>query len=310
MAFILTVTVFLNGLARSIVPIVFTKTIGIWFRGKNLALANGIGAMGMGLGLMLGPMLSATLLSPLLGGWRNVLILYGAIGIVIGVLWFLIGREPPQAAPIVPQPKKVSIRQTLSSLVRVRGLWLMGIMLMFRSSCITGFIGYVPLYLRDQGLTPAVADNTLAAFFAASTLFVIPLSSLSDRLRSRKAILFPAALVTIACVAILPLVEGIAIWILMILAGLFFDGFMAIVSAMLLETKGIGPAYYGTAMGMVFTISQVGGVISPPLGNSLAGINTGLPFYFWAAMSAVALVALFFINETLESKTEVAKTQD
>jgi MFS family permease len=297
--FFLMLTVFVNGLVRAIVPVTNTKVIGIWFRGKNLALANGIGAMGMGLGLMLGPMLSATILSPWLGSWRNVLFLYGAIGVVIGICWFLFGRDPSPTAQQAAPPVKISIRQTLSHLVRVKALWLFGLMLMFRSGCTTGVMGYIPLYLRDIGLSPALADNTLSAFFAASTLFVVPLSSLSDKIKSRKAILIPALVVSIVCVALLPVVGGMGTWILMILAGLSFDGFMAILCAMMLETKGIGQEYYGSALGMVFTISQVGGVISPPLGNSLAEIDPGLPFYFWAGLCAVALVFMFFIRETL-----------
>jgi len=294
--FILMITVFVNGLVRAIVPITNTKTIGLWFRGKNLALANGIGAMGMGLGLMLGPMLSATVLSPWLGGWRHVMYLYGAIGVAMGAFWFLFSRDPPGSLQQAVQQNKVSILQALSKVVRIKGLWLFGIMLMFRSGCMTGVMGYVPLYLRDAGLSPALADNTLSAFFAASTLFVVPLSSLSDKLKSRKAILYPALVISIVCVALLPVVGGIGTWILMILAGLSFDGFMAILCAMLLETKGIGQEYYGSALGMVFTISQVGSVISPPLGNSLAGIEPGGPFYFWAGLCAIALVFMFFIR--------------
>jgi hypothetical protein len=55
----------------------------------------------------------------------------------------------------------------------------------------------------------------------------------------------------------------------------FFDGFMAITTTMLFETEGVGPFYSGTALGIVFTIAQVGSVIYPPLGNSLAHINPG-----------------------------------
>ena len=82
----LVVTVFLNGIFRLIIPITITKTIGIWFKGKNLGMAMGVSAMGMGFGLMLGPMISATVLSPLLGGWRNVMYLYGAISTAVGIL--------------------------------------------------------------------------------------------------------------------------------------------------------------------------------------------------------------------------------
>lgn len=76
------------------------------------------------------------------------------------------------------------------------------------------------------------------------------------------------------------------------------DGFMAVTITMLLETKGVELAHSGTALGMIFTIAMLGGVVSPPLGNSLAGINAGLPFVFWASLSAVAALTLSFVEDT------------
>ena len=90
-------TVFINGIFRMIVPITITQTVGIWFKGKNLGLAMGISAMGIALGLTLGPMISSTILSPLLGGWRNVIYFFGAIAVFMGILWILFGREPYHA---------------------------------------------------------------------------------------------------------------------------------------------------------------------------------------------------------------------
>jgi MFS family permease len=84
----------------------------------------------------------------------------------------------------------------------------------------------------------------------------------------------------------------------MILAGIFFDGFMSVISAMLFETKGVGTAHAGVALGLVFTIGQIGGVITPPLGNSLAKIDPGAPFIFWAAICLAAFIISLFIRET------------
>ena len=294
----LSITVFINGIVRFIVPINATKTVGMWFRGENLGMAMGISAMGMGLGLMLGPMISATILSPLLGGWRNVMHLYGAVSVVIGILWFLFGREPRQVDSTARDSGRVPIRQALSRLIHIKALWFIGFTLLLRVGCIMGMTGYLPLYLRDQGWAPASADGTLAAFYGVSTLCVVSLSSLSDRLGSRKVILFSALIVTIICFGLLPFVGGIPIWFLMIVSGVFMDGFMAISVTMLLETDGVKPKYSGTALGIIFTIAQVGGVISPPLGNSFASGHPGLPFIFWAALCLVALCTLAPIKET------------
>lgn len=294
----LAATVFINGIVRLIVPINLTKTVGMWFKGQNLGLAMGISAVGMGFGLMLGPMISATILSPWLGGWRNVMYLYGAVAVVVGIIWFFFGREPRQVDSMAGHYGAVPLRQALSRLIRLKALWLLGLTLMFRSSCIMGMTGYLPLYLREQGWAVASADGTLAAFYGISTLCVVPLSLLSDRLGSRKPILFTALIVTIICFGLLPVVDGNAIWALMLLSGIFMDGFMAITVTMLLETEGVGPVYSGMALGIVFTIAQFGSVLSPPLGNSLASINPGLPFVFWAALSGIAIVTLALSQET------------
>ena len=201
----LSITVFINGIVRFIVPINATKTVGMWFRGQNLGMAMGISAMGMGLGLMLGPMISATILSPLLGGWRNVMHLYGAVSVVIGILWFLFGREPRQVDSTARDSGRVPIRQALSRLIHIKALWFIGFTLSLRVGCIMGMTGYLPLYLREQGWAPASADGTLAAFYGVSTLCVVSLSSLSDRLGSRKVILFPALLAAIVGAGLLPI---------------------------------------------------------------------------------------------------------
>ena len=170
---------------------------------------------------------------------------------------------------------------------------------MLRLGSIMGMTGYLPLYLREQGWTPASADGALALFYGFSMLCVVPLTSLSDRLGSRKAFQVIAQIVTLICFGLLPFVDGISIWVLMILSGAFMDCFMAIMVTMVLETEGVGPEDYGTAIGILLTIAQVGSIVSPPLGNSLASLNTGLPFLFWAAFSGAALFTLAPIKECL-----------
>jgi MFS family permease len=301
--FSLTATVFLNGMVRLVIPVVVTKTLGMWFKGPRLGLAQGIGAMGMGLGLMLGPLISATVLSPALGGWRNVMFLYGAISAFVGVLWFAIGKKPPEVQPDNDTPARVPLRQALAKLLRLKPLWLLGLTLMFRIGGVMGMTGYLPLYLYGKGWAQAAADGTLSLFYAVSSVSVIPLSFLSDRLGSRKAIMLPALVVTTVCIGVLPVAPESIVWILIVFSGMFMDAYMAVTMTMLMETKGVGLEYTGMALGIVFTIAQIGSLVSPPLGNAFAHINAGLPFVFWAVLSAAALVMLIFVKETGWRKT-------
>ncbi|HEY98680.1 MAG TPA: MFS transporter [Dehalococcoidia bacterium] len=296
--FVLAFTVFLNGIVRLIIPITVTKTIGLWFRGKNLGMAMGVGAVGMGLGLMLGPMISATVMSPALGGWRNVMYFYGGLSAAVGILWIAFGREPSQTSSTTTSGT-VPLRQALSKLIRLKSLWFLGLTLLFRVGCLMGMTGYLPLYLRDQrGWEIAAADGTLAAFYAISTVCVVPLSILSDKIGSRKLILYIALIVGLVCVSLIPIVEDGMIWVLILLAGVFMDGFMSLTTTILLETEGVGVKYSGTALGIVFTIVHIGSVSSPPLGNSLERIGQQAPFFFWASLSIAALVMLAFVRET------------
>ena len=296
---VLVLFMFLNGAVRLVVPITVTKTIGMWFKGKHLAVAMGFGATGVGLGLMLGPLLSATVFSPWLGGWQNVMFFYGAISAGIGILWIFFGREPERESISPTVRQTTSFRQNLSKLVRVKGIWLLGFNLFCRVGSLMGMAGYLPLYLREElGWETAAADGTLTVFFGMSTLLVIPLASLSDRIGARKPILYLGIIVSSVCLGILPLVDNGVIWILMLLSGIFMDSHMSISTTILLETPQIGLAASGTALGLVSTIAHVGNVSSPPLGNSLGAFTAGAPFYFWGALSLVTLIPVLFIKET------------
>jgi len=293
----LAATLFLFGLLSAVIPPVVHKTCGVWFSGRRLGLANGVVAMGMAVGFTVGAMISATVLSPLLGGWRNVLFLYGAISIAIGITWLLTRSEPNQIEASTESVSTVPLRQALSRVFRIKDVWLLSFILMGQSGCVQGMLGYLPLHLREIGWTRASADGALAAFHATSMMGVIPMALLSDRLGSRKTILFMATLMTAIGVGLLSIADGTTVWTSVIIAGIVRDGFMAIFMTTIIEIDGVGATYAGTAMGLVLTLSRLIAFLSPPIGNSLADTNPSLPFVFWAALAAIALFCFYFTME-------------
>jgi len=291
------VTLFLFGMLRSIIPMNVHKTCGVWFSRRQLGLANGVASMGMALGFMLGSMVSATVLSPWLGSWRNVLFFYGAVSIAISIPWHFARPAPGGAEASAGEAGPRSLRQTVFHIVRIRNVWLLGAALLGIGSCIQGMLGYLPLYLRGIGWTEAGADGALATFHGMSMIFVIPLALLSDKPGNRKRVLMVAALMIITGVALLAIVDGIMVWVAVIMTGLVRDGFMAIFMTMIIETKGVKAAYAGTAIGLVISFLGLGSLIAPPLGNSLAGIFPSLPFIFWATLAAAGFFGLYLAKE-------------
>jgi MFS family permease len=128
--------------------------------------------------------------------------------------------------------------------------------------------------------------------------FAIPLALWSDRLGSRRTALMAGALMVIAGVGLLSIAGDAMVWVAVVIAGLVRDGFMAIFMTTIIETKGVGPAYAGTAIGLTMAFSGLGNLIAPPLGNSLAGLAPGIPFVFWAGLAVMGLLGLYLAKES------------
>jgi MFS family permease len=291
---------FLFALPMWIIPASVFKTTATWFSGRKLVIANGVVSAGMGLGMTVGSMISATVLSPLLGSWRDVLFLYGGISIVFGLFWLLTVKEHAQVH-LGASPTRVPLRQSVTRVFPMKTIWLLGLTLLGYGACIQGVIGYLPTYLRDIGWTVAGADGALTVFAGLSTLGVIPLTLLSARIGLRKVVIFPVLVIAVVGVALLPLFGSAMVWVIMAIVGVSRDGFMAIAFTMSTETKGVGVVYAATAMGLTQTFMNVGPIISPALGNSLAdpaNPTAPYPFFLWAAFGVLALVAFYFVKET------------
>ena len=295
--FTLSATMFLFGLLQTITSPALIRACTVWFPGKHLGLANGVLSMSMGFGFLLSSMISATILSPLLGGWQNVLIVYGIASVVISILWYFTRNDPQHGDSRAENVAALPLKETLLKVIRIKRIWILGSIVMWQIGCVQGMLGYLPIYLRDMGWNAAAADGAMATFHGLSTMFTVPIVLLSDKLGSRKIMLFATTLMTAVGVGILTLGSGGNVWIAMVVAGVVRDGFMALQMTMLLETKEIGTRYAGTAIGLIHTISRVGEIVSPPIGNSLADIDPRYPFILWSGMAVVALIGFTFLKD-------------
>ena len=180
-------------------------------------------------------------------------------------------------------------------MIRLRSLWVLCIATAGVSGCVNGLLGFLPLYLRDRGWEPAVADGTLASFHAASMLFAIPIALFSDRIGNRRGVLMTAMLMIGIGTGLLGIADGVLISLAVLLAGITRDGFMATSMTAIIEVKGIGPRFAGSAAGLAMSAMGVSNVLAPPIGNWLAKFGAGLPFLFWASLVFLGIVAHLFL---------------
>lgn len=292
------VTMFMFGLLAAAMPTLLPKITAIWFIGQRLALANSILAVGVTSGSMLGTITSAMILSPLLGGWRYVLFLYGIPPVLLGLLWFITAREPDRGKTRTAKVSQVPFREALSRVIRIKEVWIIGLVSMGAVGAINSMGGYLPTYLRAVGWDGAAADSALTILIGMTAISSIPMAIISDRLGSRKAVLVPSLFLAAVTLGAIPFFDGPAVWVLIVLNGLLRGSMFPLLNSLVVEQEGVGARYAGTAIGVVLSLGMVGGSFTPPLGGAIADVyGEGAALLTWAAISMVSLAGFFFVKE-------------
>ncbi|MEM8862345.1 MAG: MFS transporter [Chloroflexota bacterium] len=249
---------------------------------------------GFALSLFLGSRYTATWLSPAIGGWRNVLYLFGGLAVVFAVFWTFVPKRA-FAAPTAQNDAFFSaIFKAVRQVLQVREVWYIGIASLAYWAAIRGFVGYTPIYLRGLGWDAVTADNTISLFFLGSLIFAIPSTYLSERFGQRHLLLVVATGLAGLGIGLLGTGDATLIVLGSILAGALFDSYMANHQAALLDLEGIS-VFTGSALGLMVMFREIGGFFSPPLGSLLVEIDPGMPFYLWGAFGLIAAAVYLFM---------------
>jgi NNP family nitrate/nitrite transporter-like MFS transporter len=292
------VTMFTFGLLAAAMPTLLPKVTAIWFMGQRLALANSIVAVGVTSGAMLGIITSATILSPLLGGWRYVLFLYGIPPVLLGLLWFITAREPDQGKTTTAKVSQVPFREALSRVIRIKALWIIGLVYMGAMGTFNSMSAYLPTYFRAIGWDGSAADSALTLLIGMTAISSIPMGIISDRVGSRKAVLFPSLFLVAVTLGAIPFFDGPAVWVLIVVNGLLRGSMFPLINSLVVEQEGVGARYAGTAIGLVISLGMLGASFMAPLGGAIADVyGGGATLLAWAAISMVSLAGFFFVKE-------------
>jgi predicted MFS family arabinose efflux permease len=266
---------------------------------RRQGFSQGFVVTGGGLGLAIGSMISSTVLSPLLGGWRNVFFVLGAITIVITLLW-LFSANVPNRMKQDTNGKKVPFGKAMTHLLRSKPLWILSLSFVGYQGCVMGMQGYLAYFLESFGWTVLAASGVLSLYNLVGAVFAVPGALLSDKLGSRKYYLVWAFISTIVGVGSLSVVHNGFVWVLIIVAGLLGFVTIALYNTICIEILYHESSYVGTGLGFMLCISNIGRSIAPPIGNSLAEISNTIawPFIFWAVLGIAGAIMLIFVKET------------
>ncbi len=297
----LTIFMFLCGASVALVFPNLQRVSGVFFPRNQLGLATGILISGFAIGGVLATALSATVIMPLLGSWRNVLFLYSVLCLLSGIIWFLLMRTPetsPNPTNVGNQLPRATFRKSITSVFRIKDTWLLSAGNLGIVGSFISLNGYLPTYLERTGLTKNIGDTMTSTLFLASIIGAIVIPTLADRLGARKMVLIVSAIITFVGIILLSVASPALFWVLIPLIGCTTQGIGTLVIMQTIQTKEIGLVYAGTALGLIGCFANVGGFIMPIIGGKLAESNQTWPFILWALFSLSAAGCFALLKDT------------
>jgi NNP family nitrate/nitrite transporter-like MFS transporter len=291
-------SMFLFGIMAAMLPAVVPKAAAVWFPSRQVGLVNALINIALSVGSMIATMLSATVLSPWLGGWRNVIFVLSIPAVLIGIIWLIAGREPRKDELQTTESSQVPLKQSLSKVLKMRQVWILGLISLTLWGTIMGLMGYLPMYLRNTGMSPALSDTAVTVINLAGLIGSIPMVLVAAKFRAYKQLFLISSIVNVISLILIPLVNHWWLWPVLFISSFLRSSTPALANVMLLETEGVGITYVGTATGLMSSIGMIGACVAPPLGNSTASIGAQWPFFVWAALGAISLPLFFFLKSS------------
>jgi cyanate permease len=241
---------------------------------------------------------AAGILSPALGGWRGVMVVFGFITLILSFLWMLLYRDRSIAG--TSEKREQSIFENFKKIFKIKDVWWASAFMGLNMTGLMAVIALLPNSLAERGMTEARAGALVAIMFGMSSAFKIVGGLLSDRLGSRRPFIFVSSIAQGICVVAFALSTGAPLIIALVIAGIAMGIIPPVFTVIPVEIKEIGPTLAATAMGLIFMIGNSGGLIGPIVAGKLMDL-TGAPWPGFLFMGVTIIIAGFCILPVRET---------
>ncbi|MFQ5762329.1 MAG: CynX/NimT family MFS transporter, partial [Candidatus Bathyarchaeia archaeon] len=169
------------------------KLVATWFPAERIGTATGVYLSGNGIGGWVAMGLTVSIILPLAGDWRSVLLVYGILGLVVSACWWGLARPAP---PSRLRRETVPIKDALSSVIRNGDLWVVAGILFCINAIGFGILEWLPFVLEQRGIETATAALATSVFFLMFPMALV-FPALSDRVKLRKPFIWIPGLIFI-----------------------------------------------------------------------------------------------------------------
>jgi len=249
----------LFGLGGPMISTGCPKTISMWFRGRERGTAVGIYTTGPWIGGIIVLAVTNRWVMPLTGhSWRLTFAFYGALLLAVAIIWWSLAKDLETAE----SSAGIAMKFVFLRLIRVRNVQMALVLGLLTFAVIHSFISWLPKILENSGFSPSMAGylSSIPLLAGVPTVLTIPRIIPSHRKNTAITIM---ALVTLASIWMFFSLTGA-----LAIAGLFLYGIGSctltpLITLILMDTPDVEPKYMGSASGLFFCISEIGGFMAP-----------------------------------------------
>jgi cyanate permease len=289
----------LFGAGGSMISVGVPKAVSLWFKGKRRGTALGICMAHSWVGAILTLALTNSLVMPLVAySWRTTFLLYGLLTGAIALVWWFLSKE----AGLSSSDEDAGIMQVFARLTGIRSVQIVLITGLLTFVVIHGFSQWLPKILEMKGLSPASASLAASVPYAAGipSLLLIP-SLIPPKRRGHYVAI--SSLFNLLALVLVTTSSGIAQFIGLILYGFITISIVPMLTLFLMDIPEVGSRYMGSAGGMFFCISEIGGFTGPSIMGFLVdatGTFYSSVFLLAAVCVAISILGLFMKVRAVE----------
>jgi cyanate permease len=288
------------GVGAPIISIGLPKLIASWFLGRERGTASGIYFTGVSMGTAFSLGATNMFILPLVGSWRNTLLFYGIIPIIVILVWIKFAKST-KGIDLEPSVSKENIWKSMFGLLKHRNIWSIVLIGTTSFMVIHGLNNWLPKILETQNLTPTLA-GVLAASFSIFRIFgSLGIPRLSYILGSRKTAVTIILSIAAVSIVILPFSNANLALFSIASVGLFIGALSPLLLTILMDNQEIGVKKMGAAGGLYFSFGEVGGVLGPVI----IGLFRDLTGNFFTGLTILAMIvgAMLIPNRFLKEES-------
>jgi MFS transporter, CP family, cyanate transporter len=296
-------TMLLTGLGAVAVNVTCGKMFSMWIKKEYISMVMGAFLAASTVGQFVAQSTTALLSSFTTAFWIS-----GILCCIVFILWILLGKE--KKAPLEAAGKSPSIKETAKIVFGNKNMWLCAAGLFLILGCQVAFNTWIPAALTSKGMSISQAGlvSSMVSFGNLCGALLSPI--IAAKIGKDKPVILLFTLICAAGYAFGWKLNGVACYLLFFIFGMCAAGLMPLYISMPLKFNGIGPAYAGTAIGLISTAELLGGVVIPtyivlPLATRAAGVDFTRYFSIIGIGWLIAFIIGILLPETAVRKDNI-----